>query len=112
MQADEGWNDHLSKIKKITNGKHILRRIHSQKSDGTKVSKEELEKILYSPGDGVVAKRSLISSLLETRRVSKQQEEIKNLTVACGEHNRLTNEETIGTSILSVLNLTLEGLSD
>ncbi len=33
------------------------------KTDGTKVSKDELEKILYSPGDGVVPKRSLISSL-------------------------------------------------
>lgn len=82
------------------------------KPDGTEVSEEELKKILYSPGDGVVAKRSLISSLLETRRMSKGQTEIKDLTVACGEHNRLTNEEAIGTSLLTVFNLPLAGLTD
>jgi len=78
------------------------------KSDGTKVTKEELEKVLYSPGDGVVPKRSLVSSLLTVGKFRNVRSGIaagNDLTLACGEHNRLTGDEIIGKSLLSVLDL-------
>jgi hypothetical protein len=77
------------------------------KSDGTKVTKDELEKILYSPGDGVVPKRSLISSLLNLGKFRNLKSGIvsNDLTLACGEHNRLAGDEIIGKSLLSVLDL-------
>ena len=77
------------------------------KTDGTKISKEEMEKILYSPGDGVVPKRSLIFSLLNIGKPRNLQigSIINDLTIACGEHNRLAGDEIIGKSLLSVLDL-------
>ncbi|MEP7037088.1 MAG: hypothetical protein ABI891_01990, partial [Acidobacteriota bacterium] len=77
------------------------------KSDGTKVSKDELEKVLYSPGDGVVPKRSLISSLLSVGKFRNLRSGLVSdeLTIACGEHNRLAGDEIIGKSLLSVLDL-------
>ena len=77
------------------------------KSDGTKVTKDELEKILYSPGDGVVPKRSLISSLLSLGKFRNLKSGIvgNDLTIACGEHNRLAGDAIIGKSLLSVLDL-------
>lgn len=82
------------------------------KPDGTKATEEELKQVLYSPGDGVVSKRSLVSSLLQTRKEAKEKSNIKDLTVTCGEHNRLTNEKAIGESLLGVLNLSLDELTD
>ena len=78
------------------------------KSDGTKVSKEDLEKILYAPGDGVVPKRSLISSLLNIGKYRNSESGIADdLTLGCSEHNRLTGDEIISKSLLSVLNLSI-----
>ena len=77
------------------------------KSDGTKVSKEDLEKVLYSPGDGVVPKRSLIASLMSVGRHHNLQSRIMgdDLTISCSEHNRLAGDEIISKSVLNVLNL-------
>jgi len=77
------------------------------KPDGTKVSKEELEKVLYSPGDGVVPKSSLVSSLLNAGKYRNPNSRLikKDLTIACSEHNRLAGDEIIGKSLLNVLNL-------
>lgn len=80
------------------------------KSDGTKVTKEDLEKILYSPGDGVVPKRSLISSLISVGNFRNLKSRIvgEDLTVVCGEHNRLTGDEIISKSLLNVLDLPIK----
>jgi pimeloyl-ACP methyl ester carboxylesterase len=76
------------------------------KGDGTKVSKEELEKVIFSPGDGVVSKRSLLASLKSIGKLDNTRSGLLNdLTMVCGEHNRLTGEEGIDKSLLSVLNL-------
>ncbi len=80
------------------------------KRDGTKVSKEELEKVLYSPGDGIVPKRSLISSLLNIGKLRSGV--LEGLTVACSEHNRLTGDEIISKSLLNVLNLSISEMTD
>jgi len=83
------------------------------KRDGTKVSKEELEKVLYSPGDGVVPKRSLISSLLNIGKFRNARSgTLEDLTVACSEHNRLTGDVIISKSLLSVLNLSISEITD
>lgn len=83
------------------------------RSDGTKVTKEELEKILLSPGDGVVSKRSLIASLRTVGKLGNPRSGLVNdLTIACGEHNRLTGEESIDRSLLSVLNLSLKKIGN
>ncbi len=77
------------------------------KSDGTKVTDEELKKVLYSPGDGVVPKRSLVAALMNTGKSTnlKSDNADKNLTLVCGEHNRLAGDEIVGKSLLSVLDL-------
>lgn len=83
------------------------------KSDGTKVSKEELEKVLYSPGDGIVPKRSLISSLLNIGRFRNLRSGVlDDLTVACGEHNRLTGDAIISKSLLNILDLSISQMTD
>ncbi len=82
------------------------------KSDGTKISKEELEKVLYSPGDGVVPKRSLISSLLNFGRFRNLRSGISDdLTVACSEHNRLTGDEVISKSLLNILDFSVSEIT-
>lgn len=83
------------------------------KSDGTKVSKEELEKVLYAPGDGVVPKRSLISSLLNVGKYGNLKSGVVgDLTIACSEHNRLTGDETIGKSLLNILDFSIGTVTD
>ena len=76
------------------------------KSDGTKVSKEDVQKLIFSPGDGVVSKRSLVSSLINFGKFSNPRSGLVNdLKIVCGEHNKLTGEEAIDRSLLSLLNL-------
>lgn len=83
------------------------------RSDGTKVSKEELEKVLYAPGDGVVPKRSLISSLLNIGRYRNPKSGVVgDLTITCSEHNRLTGDEVIGKSLLSILDFSISTITD
>lgn len=76
------------------------------KSDGTKVTKEETEKVLLAPGDGVVPKRSLLSSFQRLGRLRNTESSyVLNTTPdACAEHNRLTGNEAVTKNILSVLN--------
>lgn len=82
------------------------------KSDGTKVTKEQLEKVLYTPGDGVVPKRSLISSLLKVGSYGNiKSGVVGDLTIACSEHNRLTGDEVIGKSLLNVLDFSVGSMT-
>ena len=72
------------------------------KANGVKVTKEDTEKILLSPGDGVVPKRSLLASLLKLNINSSLI--LGNTPDSCSEHNRLTGNATVTKNILSVLN--------
>jgi pimeloyl-ACP methyl ester carboxylesterase len=76
------------------------------KSDGQKVTKEETEKILLSPGDGVVPKRSLLGSLLRLGGLKNENSSVilNSAPDVCAEHNRLTGDETVSKNLLSVLN--------
>ena len=85
-----------------------------KKSDGTKVEKDELKKVLYSPGDGVVPTRSLTSIILRNGEVRelKGQKIGNDLKAACSEHNRLTGDDVIGKSLLGVLDFITEPMKD
>lgn len=83
------------------------------KSDGTKVRKQEIAEVVFAPGDGVVSKRSLISSLIGFGILDNAGSgHLNDLTIVCGDHNRLTGEEGIDRSLLSVLNLPVGSKSD
>lgn len=76
------------------------------KSDGTKVTKEETEKVLLSPGDGVVPKRSLLASFMRLGKLRNTDSSfiLNAAPDACAEHNRLTGNEAVSKNLLSVLN--------
>ena len=76
------------------------------KADGTKVTKEETEKVLLAPGDGVVSKRSLLASFLGLGRLRNPNTSfvLNSAPDACSEHNRLTGNEAVAKNLLSVLN--------
>ncbi len=76
------------------------------KSDGRKVTKEEVDKVLLSPGDGVVAKRSLLASFLRLGRLQNINSSVilGNALDSCAEHNRLTGNEIVTKNLLSILN--------
>ncbi len=76
------------------------------RSDGTKVSKEETEKVLLAPGDGVVSKRSLLASFFSfgKQRNANSSFILNAAPDACAEHNRLTGNEAVAKNLLSVLN--------
>ncbi len=76
------------------------------KSDGTKVTKEEADKVLLAPGDGVVPKRSLLASFLRLGILKNVNSSVilSSPLDSCAEHNRLTGDETVAKNLLSVLN--------
>ena len=75
-------------------------------SRGVKITKEETEKVLLSPGDGVVPKRSLLSTLLRLGNPKNLNSSVilNSAPDACSEHNRLTGNETVSKSLLNILN--------
>jgi pimeloyl-ACP methyl ester carboxylesterase len=76
------------------------------KSNGTKVTKEETEKVLLAPGDGVVSKRSLLASFLNVGKMRNLNSSfiLNTAPDACAEHNRLTGNEAVTKNLLNVLN--------
>lgn len=76
------------------------------KSNGEKVTKEQTEAVLLAPGDGVVPKRSLISSFLRLGRLRNIDSSVivGGGTESCSEHNRLTGNEIVTKNLLDVLN--------
>jgi len=72
----------------------------TRSGDGVKVSGKELEQLIYAPGDGVVAKRSFLSG---TGKSDADLIAGKELSIACDEHNKLTNNAEIQKSLLAVL---------
>lgn len=76
------------------------------KSDGTKVTGKETEKVTLSPGDGVVPKHSLMASLMTIGKSSNPQSgAVDNITIACGEHNRLTGDAIVTKSLFGILDI-------
>lgn len=77
-----------------------------QKANGEKVTKEQTEAVLLTPGDGVVPKRSLISTFLKLGRFRNIDSDVlvSGEGEACSEHNRLTGNEIVTKNLLDVLN--------
>jgi len=75
-------------------------------SRGVKVTKEETEKVLLSPGDGVVPKRSLLATFLRIGNAKNANSSVilNSAPDSCAEHNRLTGNETVSKNLLNILN--------
>jgi hypothetical protein len=75
-------------------------------TSGVKITKEETEKVLLSPGDGVVPKRSLLASLLRlgNQKNANSSVLLNSAPDACAEHNRLTGNEIVSKNLLNILN--------
>jgi hypothetical protein len=75
-------------------------------SRGVKITKEETEKVLLSPGDGVVPKRSLLATILRLGNPKNGNSSVilNSAPDACAEHNRLTGNETVSKNLLNIIN--------
>ena len=78
-----------------------------RRSDGTKVTNEELKKLFYAPGDSVVTQRSFLgaNSVKTTTRGAALQNALpaKDISFVCEAHNKLTGNAKIQSDLLSVL---------
>ncbi|MBV9958544.1 MAG: hypothetical protein JO360_08990 [Acidobacteria bacterium] len=76
-------------------------------SNGRKVSKAEVTRVMYAPGDGRVTRRSLLAeTLAETRRASQLFETslpIVYAVFACDLHGELQNNKTLQDNALTAL---------
>jgi len=67
--------------------------------DGTKVSAKEIENILYTLGDGVVAQRSLLTSSLRGARMQsdgfKEALRVSGTSFICETHNKLLSNAEV-----------------
>ena len=64
------------------------------RKSGDKFSREQINKAISSPGDGVVAKSSLLYGAAKDVRV----------TMVCSDHNRLMGNREIEKDLLQILN--------
>jgi pimeloyl-ACP methyl ester carboxylesterase len=85
----------------------IFRPESLKRSDGTKVSDEEMKKLFYSPGDSVVTQRSFLgTNFVKTKRRGTEPVSIfpaKDISFVCEVHNKLTGNAKIQSDLLSVL---------
>lgn len=68
-----------------------------KQSDGTKITSKQVKELLYSEGDGVVTKRSLLTSSSPGARLRpggyKTALYVDNAAFTCEEHNKLTGNQ-------------------
>lgn len=69
-----------------------------ERADGTKVTKQDLEPLLYSPGDGTVTKRSFLTAAI--RNISNDEQ---TSFPVCEEHDKLTGNPEIQKTLFAVL---------
>jgi len=78
-----------------------------KRSDGTKVSDEELKEILYSKGDGVVTQRSFLTSTLTGARVRsgnyKAALSVRDISFACDAHTQLLSNAEVQNKLFADL---------
>ena len=74
-------------------------------SRGVKISSKQTEKLLESPGDGVVPKSSLIYSYEKLGRLQNRRSGIliNDVTISCDEHNRLTGNTAVDKNLVGIL---------
>jgi pimeloyl-ACP methyl ester carboxylesterase len=85
----------------------IFRPESFKRSDGTKVSDEEMKKLFYAPGDSVVTQRSFLGTnyVKASRPGTTRQAALpaKDISFVCEIHNKLTGNAKIQSDLLSVL---------
>lgn len=73
------------------------------RSDGTKVAAEDIRKIIFGPGDGVVTKRSLTSSTISEMRGVQSILFPKSTAFVCEGHDSLPGNREIQDKIIGIL---------
>ncbi len=77
----------------------IFRANGFKRSDGTKVKEKELEKLLYTDGDGVVTRRSFLTSSLPGARVRagnyRTALPVRDVSFTCEIHNQLLSNQEV-----------------
>ncbi len=85
----------------------IFRPESIKRSNGTKISAKELEKLFYSPGDSVVTQRSFLGeNFVKTKRgraTPPTAFSAKDISFVCEVHNKLTGNAKIQTDMLNIL---------
>ena len=70
-----------------------------KRSDGTKVSDKEVEKVLYTQGDGVVSQRSLLTSSLRGAKTRangfKEALPVRDTSFVCEAHTKLLSNPEV-----------------
>jgi len=74
------------------------------RSDGAKVSFEDLKKILIAPGDGIVTKRSLEAATQSEKTGLRSIVGSESDKFICEEHNKLAANVRIQDYIIGILN--------
>ena len=77
------------------------------RTDGTKVTDEEVKKLLFTDGDGVVTKESLLTSTLPSTKLEIQGFKtsifVNNIYFTCENHNKLTGNIEVQNRIFKEL---------
>ena len=78
-----------------------------KQADGTKVTKQEVEDLLFSKGDGVVAQRSLLTSTLPGAKEQpdgyKEALRAQDTSFICDAHNRLLSNADVQNKLFANL---------
>ena len=88
---------------KANRWKTLFRPKSFTRSDGLKITEDDLKKIMYSPGDGIVTRRSLEA---ETQSAKVGVDSImgtEKRTLICGDHNKLAANIRIQDYIVRLL---------
>jgi len=78
-----------------------------KRSDGTKVTKKELEDLLYAKGDGIVTNRSFLTSTLPNAKLQadgfKTALPARDISFVCDVHNRLLSNADVQNKLFADL---------
>ena len=72
-------------------------------SDGRRVSAEDLKKLMFVPGDGVVTQRSLSAATVSERVKVQSIFDAKSNRSICGDHNKLAANAKIQEYVIALL---------
>ena len=77
----------------------VFRADEFKRADGTKVTKKELEELLYTKGDGIVTQRSFLTSSLPGAKLRNNNYRTalpaRDVTFTCEIHNQLLSNQDV-----------------
>jgi hypothetical protein len=86
---------------KTNQWKTIFKADSFERADGKKVTSEEIKRVMYAPGDGVVTRSSLTASALAAAEGDKALFPTPGVFV-CESHNKLPGNTDIQNDIISL----------